>query len=377
MVNVGVFCGDYHSIFKPYFRWQVSSFERTRPVVFTWSKSESDVDESDVLRIRFPWNPGRLRSVVAKAMNRLGVLQKAGSRSEVRWIREQLVQQKVDVAILHSGFVAHRVMESALLAGVPTIIYLHGGDLSQARKNQKWQRRLSRLCCSAECVVVVGHYMVAQVMNLGIPRDNIFVIPVGALVTERDYKLGGANREFVFVGRLVECKGVDSIIDAVAFARSEGEDISLRIIGEGPEEQSLKDQAVRLAVHDLVSFEGAQDSGFVNSALDDSGGLVIHTVDEPGGPEAFGVVVTEAMAAARPAIVSRCGGLVDQIINGEHGFVIEQRDVEALAGAMIRLGVDEVLRAEMGLAARQRAERLFDARDLGRRLEELALRVLA
>ena len=113
----------------------------------------------------------------------------------------------------------------------------------------------------------------------------------------------------------------------------------------------------------------------IEARTDEASSLVIHTVDHPGGPEAFCVAVTEAMASARPVITSRCGGLIDQIQDGKQGIVVEQRDVNGLADAMIRLGTDTQLRAKMGKAARDRAAKMFDASDLAHRVEDLAIEI--
>jgi glycosyltransferase involved in cell wall biosynthesis len=71
-------------------------------------------------------------------------------------------------------------------------------------------------------------------------------------------------------------------------------------------------------------------------------------------PEPFGIVVLEAMAASRPVIASRIGGLTDLVADGETGLVVAPGDALALRGAMARLLNEGGLRATMGQAARRR-----------------------
>jgi glycosyltransferase involved in cell wall biosynthesis len=101
--------------------------------------------------------------------------------------------------------------------------------------------------------------------------------------------------------------------------------------------------------------------------------LVHHALDHPGGPEAFGVVITEAMALGLPVVGSRCGGLPDQIVEDETGFLVDQNDVEAMATAMKRLAGDAGLRETMGTAGRARAVAYFDAYDLARKAEDVLI----
>ncbi|HVC34077.1 MAG TPA: glycosyltransferase family 4 protein [Chloroflexota bacterium] len=80
------------------------------------------------------------------------------------------------------------------------------------------------------------------------------------------------------------------------------------------------------------------------------------------GEEPFGLVPLEAMACARPIIVSRSGGLVESVVDGETGYVVEKEDADALADRMIRLLGDADLRRRMGQAGRRHVERNFSRR---------------
>lgn len=374
MINIGIFCADYFSPYKPYFRRQAEAFDKSRPVVFTWSDGGDDTSKVEVISIGCSWEATRFHPLIHRALYRIGIRISSVKPSDTARIESLLKEHEIDVIIAQTGFASDKISGAACRAGIPYITHLRGADLREAMKVRGWGRRLAKVCNLSAHVLVVGKYMADQLVSLGVDRSKILIEPTGAPVHNRTPSENvGADNTFVFVGRLVPCKAVGVIIDAIGEAKRRGSTIHLNIIGDGPMRAQLEEHASDLGIDDRVHFLGERNSEEVDKFLDESGALVIHTVDHPGGPEAFGVVVTEAMASARPVITSRCGGLIDQIIDGEQGLVIEQRDVSGLADAFIRLGGDPQLRAKMGKSARVRAANLFDATDLAHNVERLAI----
>src|SRR5690606_35427802 len=96
-----------------------------------------------------------------------------------------------------------------------------------------------------------------------------------------------------------------------------------------------------------------------------------HSLDHTSGwTEGFGVSITEAAASGLPLVVSRCGGIVDQVTDGINGFVTPQRDCEAMAQRMMELAQDQQLRESMGRSGHQRAKLEFDSALLIARLQD-------
>ncbi len=118
----------------------------------------------------------------------------------------------------------------------------------------------------------------------------------------------------------------------------------------------LRQRAAELGLAERVFFLGARDDvPDVLAALD----VVVHC---PTAPEPFGRVVAEAMAAARPLVVARCGGIPEIVRDREEGYLVAPRDVAAFTAAIVRLLGDRELCARLGTAGRRRAEALFGAR---------------
>lgn len=377
MTRVGIFCAEYHSPFKPYLRRQARAFERVTPIVFSWESGPDCVEGVRVVEIDSPWSRRSDTSFLRRVAARLGRVTSSSTSRETDVLEHLLRTHDIDVVIAHSGFVADRVAAACARVGIPFLAHLHGMDLHDGRRVKGWGKRLASVCNAAARTFVVGTYMVDWLLQLGVEGSSIEVSPMGAPVHDRvPAKDAGPNNHFLFVGRLVKCKALGTVIDAVAMANRQGGSLRLSIVGDGPMRALWEAHAARVGEQDTIEFLGVRSTEAVNHLLDTRSGLVIHAVDHHGGPEAFGVVVTEAMAAGRPVITSRCGGLIDQIVDGEQGIVVEQYDVGALATALRTLGESAPERRRMGAAARLRAEKKFDAASLARHVEDVLLEVV-
>lgn len=152
------------------------------------------------------------------------------------------------------------------------------------------------------------------------------------------------NRELriIFVGRLVNVKGVDILIEAVSKLIREKYKMNLTIVGDGVERKKLEQLAKKLEIDSKVNFVGSQSN--VIKWLDESDVFIYPSIWE----EAFGISVVEAMARGCVPIVFNKGGLIEIIENGKDGFIVEQISSKSLANkikeAIKILGLDENIR---------------------------------
>ena len=162
---------------------------------------------------------------------------------------------------------------------------------------------------------------------------------------------------FIFMGRLVDWKAVDLLLEAFR-AASEKELISLQIIGDGPMRADLEALALTLDVAGKVTFSGWLSQQDCALELAQSDALVLSSLFECGG-----AVVLEAMAAGLPVIATNWGGPADYL-DETCGFLVDASSREGLiagfAGAMVRLRQNPDLRASLGAAARAKVVQHFD-----------------
>ncbi|WP_410052534.1 glycosyltransferase [Bradyrhizobium sp. SZCCHNRI1003] len=149
-----------------------------------------------------------------------------------------------------------------------------------------------------------------------------------------------------YVGRLVEEKGLDDALDAIAQATSP---VLLNIMGEGPDEVRLRRRAKALGLGDCVTFRSWGSPQKVAAFLQELDALVLLTRTTKAVREQFGRVIIEAQACGIPVIGSSGGAIPDVVREG--GWIVPERDPESLRQLLDRLAADPaVLRAKASAA---------------------------
>jgi len=157
-----------------------------------------------------------------------------------------------------------------------------------------------------------------------------------------------------YVGRLVEEKGLDDVLDAMALGP---QSIALSIMGEGPYEARLRQRVAELGLADRVDFRGWSAPAEVATFLQGLSALVLLTRTTKHVREQFGRVIIEAQACGVPVIGSTCGAIPSVI--GDGGWVVPERSPEKLRDLLIETARDPGLVAAKALAARHNVEARF------------------
>lgn len=129
--------------------------------------------------------------------------------------------------------------------------------------------------------------------------------------------------QIIFVGRLVECKGIFNAITAFAQALKEDSNLFLKIIGDGPLRNELELYVKKRNLNGYVEFTGSVDNGLALAEIEKSSLLVLPNI----GKEGWGVVVNEALLAGTPVVCTKYTGANCLLMNGIVGKVIEASDI--------------------------------------------------
>ena len=169
----------------------------------------------------------------------------------------------------------------------------------------------------------------------------------------------------VTVGRANQPKGHDITIRAIARLRESGRAVRLRIVGGGPELESLQSLARKLRVEREVEFSGSASEHEVMAFLRAADAFVL-----PSRSEALGVAYMEAMALGLPTIGTDTGGVGEIITSERDGLLVPLDDAERLATAVARLMDEPELRRRLSKNARRTIVERFDSRIGAARLYE-------
>ncbi|MFA5359349.1 MAG: glycosyltransferase [Patescibacteria group bacterium] len=134
----------------------------------------------------------------------------------------------------------------------------------------------------------------------------------------------------LYYGRLSEEKGIEVLAKAMALINK---NIKLKIIGEGPDFNKIRNLIKKLNLTDRIEMLGAKYGQELNNYVANSKAVIVPSI----WPENFPYVVLEAMSAGKPVIASAIGGLKEMITDGENGFLFKAGDVKSLALAIDKL----------------------------------------
>lgn len=152
----------------------------------------------------------------------------------------------------------------------------------------------------------------------------------------------------LFVGRLVERKGVDYLLRAIQSVR-EKHDVRTVIVGEGSEKEKLMKLAVELGIESSVTFTGTIDEDQLARYYQACSMLVLPAVfDQKGDTEGQGVVIIEAWSFKKPVVASGIGGIRDVVRDGKTGILVREKNVGDLSRAISRLIENRELALELG-----------------------------
>ena len=226
--------------------------------------------------------------------------------------------------------------------------------------NCLYNRRVDGVVAISESI---GDLLVAA----GVDGRKIRVIASGIDVEKFAHRLGAWDRApgQIIVGSmgvLEGRKGYRFLLAAAADLKARGLELQYRIAGDGALRRGLEQQAVELGLADNVQF-----SGFVTDSAEFLGQIDLFVM--PSLFEGLGVAALEAMAAGKPVIATRVGGLAESVLDGATGRLVPPRDATALADAIEKLVRDPALALALASRGAERVRQHYSLEQMARRNE--------
>jgi phosphatidylinositol alpha-1,6-mannosyltransferase len=255
------------------------------------------------------------------------------------------------------------------LFGTRLVIYVHGEEITTATGGRLHGNKRRDYLNAADKVIAVSSFTCdALTHEMGLRAEQVSLVQNGVDTDrftpgERDeslmakHKLQG-KKVVLTLGRLVARKGADMSIRAMAKVVRQRPDVHYLIVGEGelrPELERIIAQE-ELADHVTLVGKASEDDLVRYFRLCDLFLMPNRTMPD-GDTEGFGLVFREANACGKPVIGGRAGGVVEAVVEGESGYLVNGEDPDEIAEKVLVLLNDEALARSLGMRGLEIARR--------------------
>lgn len=285
------------------------------------------------------------------------------------WI---LFTKKIDAIYLQDGLLSPLGLILKMFRK-PVVITIYGLDI--VYKNKFYQFLIPRCIKRLDKIICISQATKQECIKRKIPEEKITVIPPGisdefyinedkeTLKSELNKKLDlklEDKKVLLSVGRLVERKGfhwfVGNIIPKLLKQRN---DFVYLIAGDGIFRGRIKNAIANNGLEDYVIMPGKVDDEVLKLLYSASDILVMPNIKVKGDMEGFGIVALEAASCGVPVVASNLEGIRDAVIEGENGFLVEQKNISEFSDKIIDLLSNKDLRETIGRRARKVTEERF------------------
>jgi len=317
-----------------------------------------------------------------------------GRPGRIQWLRTLVKicwDDQIDVT--HCGLVLPDGLSGWLLQktlGKPYIIYTHGKEILEHQNHPRWGKYMQVALASASRVVCNSHYTGEILKQVGVAPEKIVRICPGVDAKQwtadiESDRMAAMRQQYALsdqpiilsVGRLIERKGHDKVIESLPLVLSQFPDAVYLIVGDGPERSRLENLRDRLGLQNSVRFTGAVSDTDLLAFYKLATLFAMISRQPPNSHEVegFGIVYLEANVSGLPVVAGRSGGVPDAVVEGETGYLVDPFSPEAIASAIIRLLENPQLCAQLAHYGRERAIKEFSWEQASDRLQKLTAEV--
>jgi glycosyltransferase involved in cell wall biosynthesis len=289
------------------------------------------------------------------------------------------VSKRTGSDLIHAqwGLQAFASFISKKLLSKPLVTTVHGAELFLSKKRRIYKALLAHGLLNSDMILANSENTRKEAEKFGVPASKIITIHQGVDLDKLKVKeqrkiqlqevLNIRGKLLLTAGRLVERKGIPYLLLAMKEVVKQFPRVKLVIVGDGPEKLHLIRLASELGIKEKVVFTGFvsnQDLACLYSLADIF--VLPSIVDSKGDTEGLGVVLLEAMAMEKPVIGTNVGGIPDVITDKVTGFLVSQKDPQALAEKICMLLTDKKLAKKMGEAGKKKVLKHFTWREIAK-----------
>lgn len=273
------------------------------------------------------------------------------------------------------GRLAAVLKEVGIIRG-SIITSFHGYDLS-VYLDKVGKNPYAQLFRCGELFLPISHFWKNKLIKLGCPEDRIIVHRMGVDIEKFQFqptsqKEDSGRVKLISVGRMVEKKGMEYGIRAMAKIYPSNQTLLYRIVGDGELFDELQSLVKSLGIADAVEFVGWKKPNEIMQLMADSDIFLAPCVTAKNGDqEGIPMVIMEAMALGLPVISTYHTGIPELVEDEQTGCLVAERDVDALAKILKALMSCTKSQDEFAKAGRKKIEQEFNSNVLNDRLLSL------
>lgn len=265
---------------------------------------------------------------------------------------------------------------------IPLVTTFHGYDVTTNVKSLLLSGKISwlnylafrkELARQGNLFICVSNYLRDSLVSMGFPQERVITHYIGVHADKINPNFKEKESKIILhVARLVEKKGTEYLIEAFSKIAVYDKNCHLVIVGDGPLRKKLVRKVSSYGLQDRVIFLGVYPHQKVLDLMQKAIVLVQPSLTaRTGDAEGLGIVFLEASASGIPVVGTQHGGIPEAVVDGVTGFLVPERDADALAEKLLVLLSDKSLREEMGRAGRKMVEDKFDMRRQTEKLEKI------
>ena len=282
------------------------------------------------------------------------------------------IKNKIDVIFTEYGSTGANILPIAKAHNIPLIVHFHGVDAHQNWYVERYGEVYKKMFEYAKNIISVSNVMSRQLISLGALPEKIILNPCAPRDLFFELASDYSSNKFLTIGRFTDKKAPHLTILAFNKVVEVHPEAKLIMIGDGPLLNSCKSLTKALNIREKVEFTGALMPHEIIAIMPQCFCFLQHSITAPDGDsEGTPVAILEAGASGLPVVSTKHAGLMDVVIHGQTGFLVDEKDIDGMSQNMIQLFENRTLCKELGRNAKEHIGHNFNMKKHIQLLQQL------